>query len=142
MTNLAVHSLVYVLDACALIAFLRREPGAEQVDALLADLQCQCMVHAINLCEVYYDVIRADNTEVAEQVVVDLLAAGIQVREDMDPLFWQQAGQFKVNPGRLALADCFALALAVRTGATLVTSDRQEFEPLELTGLCPLRFIR
>jgi predicted nucleic acid-binding protein len=46
-----------------------------------------------------------------------------------------------VSPGKLSLADCFALALAVRTGGTLVTSDH-EFDPVAALGLCPVLFIR
>lgn len=60
----------------------------------------------------------------------------------MDILFWQQVGNLKVTPGKLSLADCFALALAQRMEATLVTSDRHEFEPIAALKLCPILFIR
>lgn len=43
-----------VLDASALISFLRDEPGAEAVQNLLSLAQT-CYVYALNLCEVYYD---------------------------------------------------------------------------------------
>ncbi len=42
-----------VLDACAVIAFLRGEEGADAVTSLL--LNEDCMAHAVNLCEIYYD---------------------------------------------------------------------------------------
>lgn len=45
-------------DACALLAFLGREPGATVIDGLLVDKGNLCLVHAINLCEVYYDIVR------------------------------------------------------------------------------------
>jgi PIN domain nuclease of toxin-antitoxin system len=132
----------FVVDACALLALLHREPGAEQVDALLADQAVVCLVHAINLCEVYYDLLRSEGRIQAAQAVDVLLAAGLQLREDMDVKFWQQVGELKVKPGRLALADCFALALANRTGATLVTSAHHEFDRIVTLDLCPIFFIR
>ena len=133
---------IYVLDACALIAFLRREPGATVIDGLLTNTNNLCFAHVVNLCEVYYDVVRSNDVSTALQAVSDLIAAGVQVREDIDTAFWQQVGNLKVNPGKLSLADCFALALALRTGATLVTSDHHEFDPIAALGLCPMVFIR
>ena len=47
--------MIYILDACAMIAFLRGEAGAEVVAEILRDPGDQCFAHAINLCEVYYD---------------------------------------------------------------------------------------
>lgn len=45
--------MIYVLDACAMIAFLKGEPGADVVENALLDANSQCMAHAINLFEVY-----------------------------------------------------------------------------------------
>ncbi len=135
-------AMICVLDACSQIAFLRREPGSSVVDSLLSDCENMCVTHAVNLCEVYYDVLRSDNVSEARQAADDLAALGIQVRYDMDTEFWQLAGNLKVNPGRLSLADCFALALTIRTGGTLVTSDHHEFDRIEKLGLCPILFIR
>ncbi|MCL4858936.1 MAG: PIN domain-containing protein [Caldilineaceae bacterium] len=140
--NLPVPGSTYVLDACALIAFLQREPGAEQVELLLVDAPSQCAAHALNLCEVYHDLLRTDGLDLAGQAINDLVTAGVQVREDMDMPFWQQAGKFKVDPGKLSLADCFALSLAVRMEAVLVTSDRGEFERIVGLVPCPIQFIR
>jgi predicted nucleic acid-binding protein len=130
-----------VIDACALIAFLRDEPGAEAVQSLFA-LPQTCYVHALNLCEVYYDFWRASNREAAESAIADLLSLGIQERDDMDSGFWREAGRVKAIYRRVSLADCCALALANRLGARLVTADRHEFEPLLAAGVCQIEFIR
>lgn len=133
---------VSVLDACAMLAFLRREPGALRVDNLLAEPDGICYAHAVNLCEVYYDFLRTDDLPTARQAIAILLAAGVSPREDMTADFWQQVGDLKVNPGRLSLADCFALALALLLGGTLVTSDHHEFDRIDTLGLLPILFIR
>ena len=44
-----------VLDASAIIAFLRDEPGAQVVADHLRDERQRSFAHALNLCEVYYD---------------------------------------------------------------------------------------
>jgi len=42
-----------VLDACAIIAYLRKEGGGEVVNNLLTDQNTQCFAHSLNICEVY-----------------------------------------------------------------------------------------
>src|SRR5437867_615864 len=113
----------YVLDACALLAFLLREPGASVVDGLLAANDAVCYAHVVNLCEVYYDFVRNHDSSTAQQAIQDLLTGGVVPRDDIDTDFWQHIGDLKVKPGKLSLADCFALALASRLDANLVTSD-------------------
>ncbi|MCL2125584.1 MAG: PIN domain-containing protein [Oscillospiraceae bacterium] len=52
----------YVLDACALLALLRNEPGADIVaDALNAAVNgdAEIIMNKVNLLEVYYDLYRA-----------------------------------------------------------------------------------
>lgn len=142
MTVAFAPGSIYVFDACALLAFLGREPGATVIDGLLADAGNLCLVHAINLCEVYYDIVRRGSSTLAREAIADLIAVGIQVRDDMEEAFWQQAGNLKVTPGKLSLADCFALALTMRTGATLVTSDHHEFDRIDMLKLCTILFIR
>jgi uncharacterized protein with PIN domain len=44
-----------VLDASAMIAFLRDEPGAEVVTNHMWRSQHHVFAHALNLCELYYD---------------------------------------------------------------------------------------
>jgi predicted nucleic acid-binding protein len=55
---------------------------------------------------------------------------------------WQKAAQIKADWRKVSLADCFALALAIREKGTLVTSDHHELDPLAKAGLCEFRFIR
>ncbi len=40
----------YVLDASAMIAYLRAETGADIVDAIICDPRHVCFAHAMNLC--------------------------------------------------------------------------------------------
>ena len=132
---------ISVLDACALIAYLRGEVGGAIVDSMLRDAKSECLIHAVNLCEVYYQLIRDSDELTAGQVIADLQAAGLIVRSDMDEPFWQSVGQLKARGG-ISLADCFCIALAMRASGQVVTSDHHEFDPLVPLGLCPIHFIR
>jgi PIN domain nuclease of toxin-antitoxin system len=129
-----------VFDASALISFLRDEPGASAVQNLLS--LPQSYVHALNLCEVYYDFWRAATQEAAESAITDLIALGIVERNDMDSEFWREVGHLKAIHRRVSLADCCALALANRLDAILVSADRHEFEPLLAAGICRIELIR
>lgn len=51
--------MTYVLDACAMIAYLRGEVGADVVSAVLLNSSHESFAHALNVCEVYYDFYRA-----------------------------------------------------------------------------------
>lgn len=133
--------MAVVLDACALIAFLRDEPGAAVVESLLAEAPGACLAHAINLCEVYYDFLRASDEATARGAIADLLSAGVVPREDLAPALWQAAGRIKVRH-RLSLADSFAVALADALDAELITSDHHELDRVAAAGAVRIRFIR
>lgn len=74
--------MTFVLDACVIIALLRNEAGSETAERLL--LEHKCMAHAVNLCEVYYDFLRAEGESVALDAISDLEKSGLIFREDMD----------------------------------------------------------
>jgi predicted nucleic acid-binding protein len=134
--------VIYILDANAMIALLRKEPGVEVVESLLLETENTCFAHAINLCELYYDFARAVGELAAQEAVQTVLDAGVIPSEELDMAFWQEAGRYKAAYRRVALADCFCIALTRRLGGELVTGDHREFDPLVPLGLCPIRFFR
>jgi hypothetical protein len=124
-----------------MIALLRDEPGGEVVESRLAIEPPACLAHAVNLCEVFYDFFERAGESAARGAIDDLRAAGLIIREDMDDAFWQQVGRHKIQY-RVPLADAFALSLAERFGAELVTSDHGDFEQFVESGPCRVTFIR
>lgn len=131
-----------VLDASAMIAFLRDEPGAAIVSNYIQRFPFQVFAQSLNLCEVYYDFWRSSSEETAQSAIDDLLALGIVERSDMDSIFWRQMGRLKALYKRVSLADCAALVLANHLGAALVTADRHELGSLSTLSICELVFIR
>jgi uncharacterized protein with PIN domain len=133
---------VYVFDACAVIALLQAEAGATVVVDLLQAEHQRCLVHAINACEVHYDIYRRDGEEIADGVKEILEGYGFELVEEVPTGLWKAAGKIKGAWKRVSLADCFALALAMAESGTLVTSDHHELDPLAEAQVCPILFIR
>lgn len=134
--------MIYVLDASAMIAYLRGEPGADVVEQSLLDADDQCVAHAANLCEVYYDFYRAGGESAAKNAVADLITLGVVERDDFSQTFWMAVGELKAVRKKISLADCCAVILANRIGGVLLTSDHHELDALAADGICPITFIR
>jgi PIN domain nuclease of toxin-antitoxin system len=134
-------SQVQVLDACSMIALLWGEPGGQVVESLLKNSAVSCYAHSINLCEVYYQVLRRSDELTARQAIADLRVCGLIERTDIHETFWQKVAAMKAR-ARISLADCFCLVLAIDLSGQVVTSDHGEFDPLVPVGLCPILFIR
>ena len=134
--------MTYVCDASALIAYLRREPGGVTVLAILDNPEHRCFVHAVNLCEVYYDACRSHGIDLAQPIVEQLLEGGLTLLSDMDPDFWRAAGRIKTTHKRVSLADCFAIAIAQRLGANTLTTDHHEFDAVAQAKICAVTFLR
>lgn len=130
-----------ILDACAFLAYLMDEPGSDVVESILVDESSACFALSLNLCEVYYQILRQSDDVTARQAVDDLLSDGIVEWSDMGRLFWEVVASHKAR-GRISLADCFCIALAQELSGQVVTSDHREFDPLVPLGICPIMFIR
>ncbi len=129
------------MDACAVIALLRGEPGGDRMRDLLLDPETEASLHAANLGEVYYLALRRNEAE-AKKTIEHVLQLGIQLRRDLDDDFVQMAGKWKAHNRLLAYADAFVLALAERDGATVVTTDHGELDPIAAQGAIPFFWLR
>ena len=130
-----------MLDSSAVIAYLRGEPGKERVVAALLDESVSCQMHAVNLCEVFCDTLRAQGMATSENVLADLALIGVRTVTEMNSDLLKEAGQLKVRY-RISLADAFALALMKRCNAKLLTADHHEFDAIVASGEGGIVFIR
>ena len=101
-----------------------------------------CVVHAMNLCEVYYQTIRSSDERYAASALEDLKQLGLIVRDDFDEEFWLTVGKHKAPEKSVPLADFCAAVLANRIGAEVVTADHNDFGPIKEQGICEVTFIR
>jgi uncharacterized protein len=143
MTPDAGQAERFVLDACALIAYLNDEPGADGVADLLERAQqgrAHLYVAAVNIYEVYYDCLKRDAAQ-AKQLVEDVYGLPISVVEALDRPLMVAAGWFKVAY-RVSLADSVALGLAQELNARFVSTDHHELDRIERDGKAPLHWLR
>ena len=136
-----------VLDASAMIALARNEPGAPVVIDALIQPGNPCYAHHENLCEVYYTTARRSGDDHATLTVEELLGtAGVVPFATPDLEFLWEVGRLRarITGERLAasLADCYCIATARALGCELLTADRGEFEPIVALGLAQVAFIR
>jgi predicted nucleic acid-binding protein len=123
----------HCLDACAVIAYLRKEPGAEVLEGIIERPDTFLAMHVCNLGEVYYDFFRDDGLTAARTAWTNTLALPLELRRDADDAFIQRVGVIKVEE-RVSFADAFALALAECLNVPLVTTDHHEFDAVESKG--------
>jgi predicted nucleic acid-binding protein len=135
---------VYVLDACAVIAALNGEGGADKVK----DLLTACEAHEITLymstaqvLEVYYDRIYTVGQELADVFLADLFSSAIIVEHYFSIAEIIKAGQYKTTYD-LSFADAICLAAAACKSVTLITSDHHELDPVEEAEQFPFLWIR
>ncbi len=124
-----------------MLAYLRAEPGADAVEALL-DADEPCLAHAVSLCEVYYKLQKYEDEREVRLAMQEFKHMGLIVREDLDEPFWLEVGGYKADMRSVPLADCFVVALASRADAPAVTADHPDFELVGRQGFCRVQFIR
>jgi predicted nucleic acid-binding protein len=135
----------FVLDTPAMLAILRGDPGCEEIatvisgtDQLGADQRC--FAHALSLCEVYCELRSEHGEETALNAITELRRVGVIENAEIDPQFWIAAGTLQVNFPQLSIADCFAVTLSGRLGATILTTEDQ-FSTLVERGLAMVRIV-
>jgi predicted nucleic acid-binding protein len=124
---------IYVLDACALVAFVKDETGAGIVQNVLDEANAgnaEVYMNKLNLFEVYYGFRKADGYERAEELYNMALTLPITVIEGISDDVFREAGRIK-SSYKISLADAIALGEASILKASLLTSDHHEFDAVE-----------
>ena len=122
-----------VFDSYALIAYLEREEGYEEVARLFEECVTkdrEVFVCIINWGEVIYHALRNGGERTAQLAEDAMRALPLQLVE-VNKELTVQAAHFKAF-NKMSYADCFAAALAVRRKCELVTGDK-EFKQVEKT---------
>ncbi len=123
---------IFTFDACALIAFLNDEEGADLVEKLLCEASVQgvgLLINKVNVLEIYYGVYRDDGFEEAKNVLAKIENLPIKIIDTLTDEVFYEAGKLKAT-NRIALADAIAIAEANVRDIELVTCDHHEFDEL------------
>lgn len=108
-----------VLDASALLALLKGEPGGKKVASVIAD----AVMSVVNLSEVVSHFVRAG---MPARDVEDMLNALPLTLVPADAGLAWEAGRLRADTAEagLSLGDRFCLALAKRDGLPALTADK------------------
>ena len=132
--------VTYVLDACAMLAALANEQGADVVDEIYEKAvsgEAKLTMHKVNLLEVYYDLFRTYGKERADEIYTEIRKLPIHIFQEITDEVFFTAGRLKVTY-KISLADAFALAQAIVTGGEFLTTDHHEFDLI--VGKEPINF--
>ncbi|MFQ5639800.1 MAG: type II toxin-antitoxin system VapC family toxin [bacterium] len=113
-----------LLDSFAILRWTQKENGWEHIKALLenAETGTQSLIMSqINLCEVYYKSIRVIGLAKAKKFLETFYLLPIAVVHPSDELIWKAAEIKAAHP--ISLADCFAIATALKHDASIITGD-------------------
>jgi len=134
----------YVLDACAMLAVLADEPGADVVEDIYEKATSGEVVLAmnkLNLLEVYYDLIRAYGKDRADEILNEIRRLPIHIYHEITDDVFREAGRIKAFY-KISLADSIALAQAMVLDGKLLTSDHHEFNVIERKEPVRIHWIR
>ncbi|MEJ7829650.1 MAG: PIN domain-containing protein [Segetibacter sp.] len=126
----------YVLDTSAVVAFFRKEAGAEKVKALLDDAaisKCDLFMHNASVAEFYYDLLYTYTEQEAAEILERLNSYPILFNETISKELIKWIGYFKTSY-KVSFADSFVLATAKMNDASVLTSDHHEFDEVEKKG--------
>ncbi|MBI4288136.1 MAG: type II toxin-antitoxin system VapC family toxin [Chloroflexi bacterium] len=114
-----------VMDAYGLLVLLGREPGYEQVEALITSAEedhNNILMTSVNFGEVFYRVLRKLGEDKAAEA--DRIIHGLPINIlDVSPELAKVAARIKAFK-RMHYADCFAAALAKIHDGEVITGDK------------------
>ena len=133
-------SKIYVLDACAVIATLSNEEGAEIVVNAYNEASsgnAKIIMNIVNLLEVYYDDYRIHGKDSADKMVESIMTFPTTIISEIKQDIFAEAGRLK-STYKISLADSIVLAQSIVVKGSLLTCDHHEFDAIE--GKEPLEF--
>jgi len=134
----------YVLDACAMLAVLSNESGADVVDDIYEKAssgEVGLAMNKLNLLEVYYDLLRTYGKDRANEVLEEIRQLPIKIYSELSDEIFFEAGRLKTTYN-ISVADSIALAQAKSINGAIVTADHHEFDVIEEKESINIHWIR
>ena len=123
---------VYILDACALLAVIKAEPGGQTVDVAYREAEegkAKIVINRVNLLEVYYGLLNESGVEFADKILQSVTDSVVEI-SDLNQTSLREAGRIK-SKYKISLADSIAIAETSVSGGILLTADHHEMDQVE-----------
>jgi predicted nucleic acid-binding protein len=128
--------MTYVLDACALIALLKKEEGADKIRDILKEARAgtsAVYMSIVNLIEVHYGFVKALGKESAVKILGKIHKLPIQIIDTINNDVFEETvrirSTYNRTGGSISLADAIGLAAAINLKGVFVSSDGEFLEP-------------
>ncbi|GHV72568.1 hypothetical protein AGMMS49928_29700 [Spirochaetia bacterium] len=134
-----------ILDACAVIAWLKEEPGADVVDDLLDQAEegkTDLFISIINLVEIYYGFMKDLGEDRAREIIQTVRETAVKVIDTTDGAIFEEVARLKSTLKNFSLADAFGLATASVYDGAFITCDHHELAKFEGQVKIPFLWIR
>jgi predicted nucleic acid-binding protein len=125
--------LIYIFDACALIALFKKEKGADKIRALFDEAlagQSSIYMNIVNLIEVHYGFYRTLGKEKSGLILEQVYKMPIQFIDTIDGVIFSETSRLKAQYA-IPLGDSIGLATAIKMNGLFVTADHSDFEKIE-----------
>ena len=136
--------MIYILDACALIALFKKEEGADKIKSLLNEAltgQSVVYMNIINLIELHYCFFRSLGKETSALILEQIHAMPIQFISTIDTVIFTETSRLKAQYA-IPLGDAIGLATAIGMNGTFVTADHADFGEIETAEQVPFFWFR
>jgi PIN domain nuclease of toxin-antitoxin system len=132
------------LDACALIALIKLERGADKIESLLNEAvteQVDVCMHTVNLIEVHYCFYRTLGKEKSALILEKIHKMPIRFIDTIDEVIFSETSRLKAQYA-IPLGDSIGLATAVKLDGSFVTADHSDFGKIEQAESIPFLWFR
>ena len=136
--------MTYIFDACALLALLKREEGADKVKTLLDEAQkgkSFIYMNIVNLIEINYCFQRVFGKEKTALILEQIYTLPISFIEIIDDIIFAETSRIKACYA-IPLGDALGLATSIKMNGTFVTGDHSDFEEIEKAEAVPFFWFR
>jgi predicted nucleic acid-binding protein len=123
--------MTYILDACALIALINKEQGADKVKDMLEQAAAGKITIAmsrVNFIETYYDQLRSKTPAEVQEFLELIAISPINMIDTIVEAVTREASRLKAAYS-ISLADAIGLATAINLNGVFVTGDGELIEP-------------
>jgi predicted nucleic acid-binding protein len=137
-------SNLLLLDACALIAYFKKEEGFDLLAGLFAKAEENSeplIMHILTLLEVYYGFYKDNGKESAELVLQKTLTLPITIVETFSYPEFREAGRLK-SSYKISFADSIVLGIASANNYQLLTADHHEFDTIKQNEKIAFEWVR
>ena len=124
---------IFILDACALIAWISGETGAAKINDVILNAIARNItlkINQVNLFEVYYHAIKVYGIDGANKILEETKEYPIEIIVGLSNDVFEEAGRIK-SKYKIPLGDSIAAAECIVSKGILVTSDHKDFEKIE-----------